>query len=239
MANELSVSVRRSWAASPTMLLVWLVFPALATWSSFTLQLWPQLLYPVSKVVLIVVPLLYWLGTDRGWTAVAQRAGLFRSRGVVGLFSGVLFGGVIALAWGLLFQGQLSGNGIAEKLNSLNMLEHYWSVAIFIALANSLLEEWYWRGFVHDQLCQRSPSKLWIVGLGGIGFGLHHYFTLIVYFPLAVTLFFTFATMVAGGLWSLMRYKGVSLIDCYISHIVADFALLWIGWQLLGGTDVV
>lgn len=219
------------------LLLFWLMFPALATWTSFTLQWWPQVLYPLSKVVLIVAPLVFWWCKGGSISRLGARAGIFKTRGVVGLASGVVFGGIIYCAWLFAFQGQLDGGNIKTKLTALKLLEHYWSVAIFIALANSLLEEWYWRGFVYDQLVQSNLSSYAIVGVGGVGFGLHHYFTLIVYFPLSITLFFTFVTMVAGSSWSLMRIKGVSLIDCYISHIVADFALLWIGWQLLGGTN--
>jgi len=218
------------------MLVIWLVFPALATWSSFTLQWWPQVLYPLSKVVLVIAPLVFWCRNGCSLSNICQRAGLIRTKGLVGVVSGVAFAAIIWSSWIFCFQGQLDGSNIAEKLTALNLLEHYWSVAIFIAMANSLLEEWYWRGFVYDQLLQRKLSNPAIVALGGVGFGLHHYFTLIVYFPLSVTLFFTFVTMVAGGAWSMMRLKGVSLVDCYVSHIVADFALLWIGWQLLGGT---
>lgn len=224
---------------SMIMLLFWLTFPALATWSSFTLQWWPHLLYPLSKVALLVVPVIYWCRGGCSLSSLCRRAGISRSRGVIGVLSGLVFGAIIWGAWLFCFKGQLNGELIANKLTSLNLLEHYWSVAIFIALANSLLEEWFWRGFVYDQLNQHRFSPVALVALSGLGFGLHHYFTLIVYFPLSVTLFFTFITMVAGGAWSLMRLKGVSLIDCYISHLVADFALLWIGWQLLGGTHGV
>lgn len=218
------------------LLLLLFIFPALSTWSSFTLQWWPQVLYPLSKVILVVVPLLFWCRNGCSLATVCKRAGVVHSNGVLGVLSGVIFAVVIWCAWLFCFQSQLDGSNIAAKLTSLNLLEHYWSVAIFIALANSVLEEWYWRGFMYDQLVQRNLSPLVIVALGGVGFGLHHYFTLIVYFPLSVTLFLTFSTMIAGGVWSVMRLKGLSLVDCYISHIVADFILLWIGWQLLGGT---
>lgn len=221
---------------STWMLVFWLIFPALATWSYFTLQWWPQVLNPLSKVVLVVAPLLFWCRNGWSLSTIFKRAGVVRTNGIIGVVSGAVFGAIIWCAWLLCFQGQLDGSNIAAKLTSLNLIEHYWSVAIFMALANSLLEEWYWRGFVYDQLVQRALSRPAIVALGGVGFGLHHYFTLIVYFPLSVTLFFTCVTMIAGGAWSVMRLKGVSLIDCYVSHIVADFALLWIGWQLLGGT---
>lgn len=223
--------------SSTWMLVFWLFFPALATWSSFTLQWWPQVLYPLAKVVLVVAPLYFWCRNGWSWANIFKRAGVVRSNGLVGVVSGAVFGAIIWGSWQLCFQGQLDGGNIAVKLTSLNLIEHYWSVAIFIAMANSLLEEWYWRGFVFDQLIQHDFSRLAITLLGGVGFGLHHYFTLIVYFPLSITLFFTFVTMLAGGAWTVMRLKGVSLIDCYISHIVADFALLWIGWQLLGGTN--
>jgi membrane protease YdiL (CAAX protease family) len=226
-------SDRTSWL----WLTVWLVFPAVATWTSFTLQWWPQVLYPLSKVVLVVAPFVVW--RLRSVITALRQAGVKKTGGLWGLISGAVLGAVIFAAWQGLFQGQISGDGIAAKLTSLNLIDHYWSVALFIAMINSLLEEWYWRGFVFERLKERKLAAVWVVVLGGIGFGLHHYFTLIVYFSLPITLFFTFATMVAGALWSWMRCRGVSLVDCYISHLIADVALLWIGWQLLGGTHVI
>jgi len=185
----------------------------------------------------VVAPVVIW--RSRSVRQVVQRAGIRATRGGRGLVSGFVLGGVIFAAWQWLFQGQISGVGIAAKLTSLHLLDHYWSVALFIAMINSLMEEWYWRGFVFERLKNMQLAGPWVILLGGIGFGFHHYFTLIVYFPLPVTLFFTFATMVAGVLWSWMRYRGVSLVDCYISHLIADVSLLWIGWQLLGGLHVV
>nr|WP_320116626.1 CPBP family intramembrane glutamic endopeptidase [uncultured Desulfuromonas sp.] len=226
-------SDRTSWL----WLALWLVFPALATWTSFTLQWWPQVLYPLSKVVLVVAPFAVW--RLHSVIAALRQAGVKATHGLWGLVSGAVLGAVIFAAWQALFQGQINGDGIVAKLTSLNLIDHYWSVALFIAMVNSLLEEWYWRGFVFERLKERRLAAIWVVLLGGAGFGFHHYFTLIVYFSLPITLFFTFATMVAGALWSWMRTHGASLIDCYISHLIADVALLWIGWQLLGGTHVI
>ena len=68
---------------------------------------------------------------------------------------------------------------------------------------------------------------------GGVLFGLHHIFALAPLFPWPLAAAFTVGTMLAGAVWSLMRIRGLSLWDCYVSHILADLAIMWIGWDLM------
>ena len=212
-------------------ILVFACLPALATWSSFYLEIFPFLLYPLSKAILFALPFIVWRLREKGWRAGFGRMAI-RLPTWRGVASGAALSCVIYLAF-VLFFSDLDSSGIRHKLISLGILEHYWSVAFFILAINSAFEEWFWRGFLLDEFRIRVKQPAVIIGLGGLFFGFHHYFTLLPYFPLGLTLFFTFATMVAGGIWSMHRLQGWSLADCYVSHLCADLAVLCVGATLL------
>ncbi len=229
--SELFPAVSSAKILPLPVLLIVACLPALATWSSFFLEIFPFLLYPLSKVILLILPFAVWRFREQAWSAGMSRMGLGRPSWR-GLASGALLGGVIWAAF-VIFFADLDGDGIRHKLLSLGILDHYWSVSFFILAINSALEEWFWRGFLLDEFKNRVKQPAVIVGLGGLFFGFHHYFTLLPYFPLDLTIFFTFATMVAGALWSWHRLCGWSLADCYVSHLAADLAVLVIGATLL------
>ena len=89
------------------------------------------------------------------------------------------------------------------------------------------------RGFLLGELWARIPSPVGVVLVGGVLFGLHHIFALLGLFPWPLALLFMSGTMLAGAVWTWMRVRGLSIIDCYVSHILADLAIMWIGWDLM------
>jgi membrane protease YdiL (CAAX protease family) len=216
----------------PFLLLVIMAsLPAVATWISFYLEICAFLLYPFAKVVLFLLPFAVWRLRGQSWRAGVGRMDLQPPR-----WRGLLSGGLLSMSiWGayLFLQADLDGAGIRRKLLSLGILDAYWRLSFFILVVNAAFEEWYWRGFLLDELRNRVKHPALIIGWGALFFGFHHYFTLRPYFPLALTLLFTWATMVAGGIWSWHRLRGWSLTDCYVSHLCVDLTVLILGAILL------
>jgi membrane protease YdiL (CAAX protease family) len=105
---------------------------------------------------------------------------------------------------------------------------------MFLSFSNSLVEEYYWRGFLLDQLRRRLDNVLWLGLLAGGLFGLHHVFVFAPLLGLPTAVLCTLGTVVAGVVWSWQRLKGWSLLDCYVSHILADLAGLWAVWDVMG-----
>jgi len=64
-------------------------------------------------------------------------------------------------------------------------------------------------------------------------FGLHHVAAMMSLFDVQKLTLFVAGTMLAGGVWAWMRLRGQSIWDCYISHVMADMAIMWIGYDLI------
>lgn len=209
------------------------LYPAAVTGITFSLALGYPVSYGVGKVIMVLIPALAWWRYRLSFSALWQRIGLTKTRGLAGLVSGLLFCAVIISAYYFLFKGRLDPAPIAEKVEELGILEWYWPVALFLSLVNSFMEEYYWRAFIQTELLEKCRRPAAVAITVGLLFGVHHVFPLVRYFPVPQALLFTFGTMVAGGAWAWMRNKGCSLWDCYLSHILADLAVFYVGWDLL------
>ncbi|MHC4295542.1 MAG: CPBP family intramembrane glutamic endopeptidase [Planctomycetota bacterium] len=189
--------------------------------------------YPLLKAVMIAIPVIVWLKLRSRGVDIRQRAGWKRPGVVRGLWVGVLMGAVVLVGYYAVLRGRIETGGLLAKVRSLGLLEYYWVMAIFVSLFNSLFEEYYWRAFIIGELRAWSRSTLLLCVAGGGGFGLHHLFVTLGLFEWPVVLMCVLGTMVAGAVWSWMRVRGASVIDCYISHVLADLAVLWVGYDLV------
>jgi len=196
-------------------------------------QIAPAVTYPALKLLMIAVPLLAWRWTRRGRREVALLAGLKRTNLLAGLATGLLAAGVILGGYYLVLAGRIDAGGLVAKARSLGLLERYWLMALGISLGNALFEEYYWRAFIFGELSDRLASPAAVAAVGGALFGLHHVFAMGSLFPPAWVALFVLGTMVAGAVWSAMRSAGVAIWDCYLSHVMADLAIMWVGWDMI------
>jgi hypothetical protein len=102
-----------------------------------------------------------------------------------------------------------------------------------LSKVHSLLEEYYWRGFILSQLTRWIPGTLLLSLIAGFIFGIHHIFAMLSLFGWHIVAVCVLGTMAGGFVWSRMRLKGYSIWDCYISHVFADLAIMWVGYDLL------
>ena len=225
------MSIHPKRTLSPVFLLIFALLPALTTWSGFYLEFFPYLIYPVAKLIMALAPFMVWRIYEGGLLKGLGRMGLERPswRGVA---SGILLSAAIYAIYTLFF-ADIDVDGIRVKLTRLGIIEYYWLASFCLFAFNSALEEWYWRGFLVDEFRNHVKHPAVIIGAGGFFFGLHHYFTLLPYFPINVILIFTFATMLVGALWCWQRLQGWSLTDCYLSHLAADLTIIAISSSLL------
>jgi len=182
---------------------------------------------------MIILPVLVWWKTQKDRIGFGEYVGLKRTNILPGLGVGVLMGGVILSGYYLFFGSVIDPRLLQEKVSSLGLREYYWGMAVVVSVGNSLFEEYYWRGFIINELKRWFKSTLTLCIVGGFLFGLHHICVLLPIFDWKWALVFTAGTMAAGGVWSWMRMRGYSILDCYISHIMADSAIMWIGYDLI------
>ena len=209
------------------------LLPAIQTATAVWLEILPAVTYPLLKVVMIAIPLAVWRWRRLGPRDAIERIGLTRPRLVGGLGFGLLMAAIIVAGYALVLRGVVDGAGIAEKVESLGLREHYWAMAVVISLANAAFEEYYWRGFLLSELRPWVGRSGRLIVLAGVLFGLHHVFALAPLFAWPLAAACTAVTMIAGGFWAWMRVRGFSLVDLYVSHILADLAIMGIGWHLM------
>jgi CAAX protease family protein len=218
---------------SNKILLFFCLFPALLTFVSFTLQIGYPWTYGFGKVFMVLIPVfVFWIKAGT-WKDIFQEIGIIKTKGLVGISVGVFFALVILFLYYMIFKPLLNPDNFIGKISSLGLDGYYWPMCIFLGCINSLVEEFYWRGFLANLLRRRIASVLLASLLAGILFGLHHVFPLLHYFTWPQALLFSVGTVIASFIWTLMRLRGVSIIDCYISHIIADFSIFWVGWTLI------
>jgi membrane protease YdiL (CAAX protease family) len=199
-----------------------------------------QLAYSGTKLFTLVWPLIAvpWILKHRIERPAWREARHWRT-----LPLGLLVGaGIVGLMF-LLMQTEWLGSPVranADRINDtitglgLNRA-NYWAFGICLAVLHSLLEEYYWRWFVFGGLRQLMPAGL-AHALAGAAFMGHHVVVVLQFFPVPLALFLSFSIGLGGVIWSGMYVRQGSLLGVWLCHIIVDFGILTIGYQLLFGT---
>jgi len=210
------------------------LLPAVQTLVAVQLQWMTAITYPALKAVMVLAPVAIWRWARLGRVEVLGRIGVQRTRLWLGVLVGAAMAGAILTMYYAIFRSRVDCVAplLIDKLNSLGLREHYWSMVVVISLANSALEEYYWRGFILSELLGRVGRAEACLIAGGL-FGLHHVFAVLCLSNVWLIALGVACTVAAGLVWAWMRAGGASLIDCYVSHVMADLAALWVGWDLI------
>jgi membrane protease YdiL (CAAX protease family) len=230
-------------------LAVALVFPTVAAWVYFV-ALSPQVAtdpqanpflqaaYSLSKVLQFSLPV--------AWLYAVDRAALWPRRpSPRGVAAGVVFGVLVAAAAFALYYGWLADSPLFRdtpaRLRSkvavfgLATPAGYLALAAFLALAHSLLEEYYWRWFVYGRLRRHLPLAA-ALGVSGLAFMSHHVLVLAVFFPgwfWAAVVPFSLGIAAGGVVWAWLYERSGSLLGPWLSHLIVDAAVMAIGYDLL------
>ncbi|PIQ77181.1 hypothetical protein COV82_05840 [Candidatus Peregrinibacteria bacterium CG11_big_fil_rev_8_21_14_0_20_46_8] len=190
-----------------------------------------QAIYSATKILILIWPLVWWMGVGLLWRMHArpERAVSFG----YGLLAGIAIA-LLMLSTFFLFQDFFAqfAPQFLQKAQELNFLEHYILFAVFLSLAHSLIEEYYWRWFIFRGLMLKfQPVTAALIG--SIAFASHHFIVLSQFFPFWITMLFGTAIIGIGLFWCWLYYKTKSLLGPWISHIFADVAIMIAGYFLL------
>ena len=221
------------------------VFPTIVTWVYFLRaadagQGIQQAVMATLKVVQFVFPVV--------WVMFVLRERIeWRRPSTNGVATGLLFGLAVAAAGWLVFRYVLESSPLfvaaTEQIRvkvagfGLDSVPKFVALGVFYSLAHSLLEEYYWRWFVFGQLRRLVPRWPAIV-VASLGFMAHHVLVLSLYFGWWTwpTLLFSAAVAVGGAFWAWLYDRSGSLVGPWLSHLVVDAGIFFIGFQLMRGT---
>lgn len=189
------------------------------------------------KVVQFVLPVV--------WVMFVLRERIeWRRPSTNGVATGLLFGLAVAAAGWLVFRYVLESSPLfvaaTEQIRAkvagfgLDSVPKFVALGVFYSLAHSLLEEYYWRWFVFGQLRRLVPRWPAIV-VSSLGFMAHHVLVLSLYFGWWTwpTLLFSAAVAFGGAFWAWLYDRSGSLVGPWLSHLVVDAGIFFIGFQLM------
>jgi uncharacterized protein len=223
-----------------------MVFPSLMSWIEFWVlpgggQSHDSALgvvFGLGKVVQFTFPMVYvWLVAP-GELQVARPH--TRGMGLAVGFALVVAAGVFALYFPFLKHTYIFAD-TPGKLDVLldkfhgNTPGTFFSMAIFVSVFHSILEEYYWRWFVFGRLQRYLPLGAALL-VSSLAFMAHHVFLLAYFFPgrfwvAAVP----FSLCVAGGgiAWAWLYHRYQSLYAPWVSHLLADAAIMVVGYDMV------
>ncbi len=144
----------------------------------------------------------------------------------------LIYGGILGAYFGL--RPFFDFSGIADKLSAnagVNRGNFLW-VSLYISFVNSLLEEFFFRGFVFQNL-KNTVSRGFAYGFSSICFAAYHVAMMLGWFS-PVLFLLAMAGLAAGGcIFNWLNEKTGSVYCSWLIHMFANFAINTVGFLLL------
>ena len=144
----------------------------------------------------------------------------------VGLY-GLILGGFF------LLRPYVDFSGIAGSLseNAGVTRENFLAVSVYISFVNSLLEEFFFRGFLflHLKKQGRLPAYAFSAGL----FSLYHTAMMLGWFPWWLFALVLAGLALGGGIFNFLDEKSETVYTSWMVHAFANFAINTVGFILL------
>ena len=192
-----------------------------------------QAVFTAAKVWLVAFPILWHLAVDRrppSWSP-PNRGGLG-----VGVVTGLAAAVVIAgTAWAAgIFRADMSALAGEAEAMGLGTPGAFLLAAAGWTFVNSLVEEFVYRWFVLSRCETLMPRPAAVVASAAI-FTAHHVIAISTYLPWGLTVLASFGVFAAGVLWAVLYARYRSIWPPWVSHVLADVAIFWVGWVVLFG----
>jgi membrane protease YdiL (CAAX protease family) len=190
-------------------------------------------IWVASKAVLYSFPALWHFLVDRRpfSTSPLRRGGM-----AAGWLTGFLFAAVILGGWHLVGKGTFDPSGLREVAaeKGFDTVPKFLAIAAWVSFLNSLAEEYVFRWFLLSRaraVLAAAPA----VAVASLIFAAHHVVVVWAYFgPLAAWLT-GLGTFAAGVIWCVLTLRYGSVRPAWASHVVADVAMMAVGFEVLFG----
>ncbi len=159
---------------------------------------------------------------------IPKKQGIFQALGLGILVYGVILGGYFAL------RGLIDFSGIAGNLAATTGVtrENFLLVSLYISFANSLLEEFFFRGFCFWGL-QKCSRPAFAYGFSALAFSLYHTAMMAGWFPWYIFALALVGLAVGGLLFSWLNARQANIYPSWLVHMFANFAINTVGFLLL------
>ena len=222
-----------------------LLVPAPSLGVLASMWLWPRSLqgsaiYAVAKTWILLLPLLWWFRWERG--RQTQPAGRVLPTGrsvLVGLGSGIIIAGSIVGAYWLIGRHWIDVAAMRTALEGIGLGDRgrFLGFAVMVCVGNSWLEEYVWRWFVvrRGEDAVGEARKWWAVWISAGCFTLHHIVATLVYFDVRTMILACTGVFLGGLIWSWLFARYRNIWPGWISHVIADVAVMGVGWHIMFG----
>lgn len=155
-----------------------------------------------------------------------------RRRLKLGFGLGLLSMVILILAF-ILLEEYIDGEAIILDLKNrldISLKEYIW-IAVYITFVNSLLEEFYFRGFIFLKLYQSDFPVLGYLYSSAL-FAVYHVAIFATWFSWELMLLALAGLFVVGLIFNWLNTKSNNFLNSWILHICADIAIVLIGFYL-------
>ena len=157
-----------------------------------------------------------------------RRKALLPALALGGAVYGVILGGYFLLRNWIDFSGIVDSLSSGAGVNKDNFL----FISLYISFVNSLLEEFFFRGFLFANL-KDSAGRGMAYGFSSLMFALYHVAMMIGWFHPAVTLLLIAGLTVGGMIFNFLNEKQENICTSWLVHMFANFAINTVGFILM------
>lgn len=109
--------------------------------------------------------------------------------------------------------------------------ENFIWFCIYISFINSLLEEFFFRGFAFLTLSQVGSRKL-AYHFSALAFAIYHVAMMIGWFHIGLIILSIFGLYIGGLIFNYFNHNSQTIYTSWVIHISANFAINLIGFSL-------
>ena len=188
----------------------------------------------MKMALFLLVPLVFFFGNEEGRERLKmlfapRKKDLLLAVGLGAAVYGVILGGYF------LLRGVVDFSGIAGQLTADAGVsaENFVFVALYISFVNSLLEEFFFRGYAFLSLKDHT-SRPFAYCFSSALFALYHLGMTAGWFSPAVWLLAMAGLFAGGCIFNRLNERGGNIYASWLVHMCANFAINTVGFILFG-----
>lgn len=195
----------------------------------------PYFYKSVIKIILfLLIPMLYFI-THKDETVSLKKLFVPRKKDfILALSLGIGVFAIIMIAY-LVFRNFIDFSGIKDSLTSgigVNA-NNFVYVAIYISFVNSLLEEFFFRGFAF-LILKRETNSVFAYVFSAALFALYHVGMTSGWFNFFIYILAMLGLFIGGCIFNFLNDKCENIYPSWLVHMCANFAINTIGFILFG-----